>query len=60
MKLSRLLLTIAFVIIGVWLLGLIFRIAAWMINGLLYVAAIAVIIWLVSVFVEQRRNQPKR
>ena len=58
MKLSRLLLTIASIVIGVWLLGVVFRLAAWLINGLLYVAAIVVIIWLATVFFEQRKKQP--
>lgn len=59
MKLSRLIFIIACVAIGVWLLGLIFRLAAWLINGLLYVAAIIFIVWLITVFLEQRKNQPK-
>ena len=59
MKLSRLIFIIACVVIGVWLLGLIFRLAAWLINGLLYVAAIIFIVWLITVFLEQRNNQPK-
>ena len=59
MKLSRLIFIIACVVVGVWLLGLIFRLAAWLINGLLYVAAIIFIIWLITVFLEQRKNQPK-
>ena len=58
MKLSRLLLTIALVVIGAWLLGLVFRFAAWLINGLLYVAAIVVIVWLISLFFE-RRSKPR-
>lgn len=59
MKLSRLIFIIACVVIGVWLLGLIFRLAAWLINGLLYVAAIIFIVWLITVFLEQRKNKPK-
>lgn len=59
MKLSRLIFIIACVVIGVWLLGLIFRLAAWLINGLLYVAAIIFIVWLITVFLEQRKNQPR-
>ncbi len=59
MKLSRLIFIIACVVVGVWLLGLIFRLAAWLINGLLYVAAIIFIVWLITVFLEQRKNQPK-
>ena len=59
MKLSRLIFIIACVVVGVWLLGLIFRFAAWLINGLLYVAAIIFIVWLITVFLEQRKNQPK-
>lgn len=55
MKLTKLIFSIAVIIVGVWLLGLLFKFAAWLINGLLYVAAIIVIIGLVSAFIESRK-----
>lgn len=56
MKLTRLVFLIAAVIIGVWLLGLVFKLAAWLINGLVYIAAIVVIIGLVSAYLENKRT----
>lgn len=57
MKISKLIYSIAVIILVVWLLGLIFKFAAWLINGLLYVAAIVVIIGLISTFIEQRKKK---
>ena len=57
MKLSRLILTIAIVIIAAWLLGAALKLAAWIINGLLSLAAIVVIIWLIMMFIENRKKQ---
>lgn len=57
MKLSQLIFTIASIIIGVWLLGLIFKFAAWLISGLLYVAAIVVAVGLVMAYVESRKKK---
>ena len=57
MKLSRLILTIAIVIIAVWLLGAVLKLAAWIINGLLSLAAIVVIIWLIMMFIESRKQK---
>lgn len=57
MKLSRLILTIAIVIIAAWLLGAVLKLAAWIINGLLSLAAIVVIIWLIMMFIESRKKQ---
>ena len=57
MKLSRLILTIAIVIIAAWLLGVVLKLAAWVINGLLSLAAIVVIIWLVMMFIEGRQQK---
>lgn len=56
MKFSRLVLIIAAIIVGVWLLGIIFRVAAWLINGLLYVAAVVLIVWLIAKFIEQKKT----
>lgn len=60
MKLQRLIFLIAAVVIGVWLLGLVFKLAAWLINGLLYVAAIIVIIGLISAFLDSRKTPTKK
>lgn len=57
MKLSRLILTIAIVIIAAWLLGAALKLAAWVINGLLSLAAIVVVIWLIMMFIENRKKQ---
>ena len=57
MKLSRLIYVIAIIIIAAWLLGLVFRFAAWLINGLLYVAAIVLIIGLVADYLERRKQK---
>ena len=57
MKLSRLILTIAIVIIAAWLFGAVLKLAAWIINGLLSLAAIVVIIWLIMLFVESQQKQ---
>lgn len=56
MKFTRLIFTIAVIIIAVWLLGLVFKFSTWLINGLLYVAAIIVIIGLISAFVESKKR----
>lgn len=56
MKLSKLIFSIASIIIVVWLLGLVFRFAAWLISGLLYVAAIVVAIGLIVAYIESRKN----
>ncbi|MDO5344062.1 MAG: hypothetical protein Q4F02_04115 [Candidatus Saccharibacteria bacterium] len=57
MKLTKLIFSIAVIIVFVWLLGQVFKFAAWLINGLLYVAAIVVIIGLISAFIEQRKKK---
>lgn len=57
MKVTRLVFLIAAVIVGAWLLGLVFKLAAWLINGLLYVAAIIAIIGLVSAYLESRKSK---
>jgi len=43
-------------VIGAWLLGLILKLAAWLINGLLYIAAIVVIIALISAYLDSRKK----
>jgi hypothetical protein len=56
MKLSRLIYTIAVIIIGVWVIGLLFKLAAWLISSLLYIAAIIVILGLVRNWWENRKK----
>lgn len=55
-RFTQLIFAIAVVIVGVWLLALIFKLAAWLINGLLYVAAIIVIVGLISAYLQSRGN----
>ena len=54
MSFSKLIYTIAALIVGVWLLGIIFRFAAWLISGMLYIALFVFIIGLILQFGEQR------
>lgn len=54
-KLTQLIFTVAAVIVGVWLIALLFKLAAWIINGLLYVAAVIVIIGLVNAYLQGRK-----
>lgn len=56
MKLSRLIYLIAIVVVAVWVLGLVFKLAAWLISSLLYVAAIVVIIGLIRSWWENRKK----
>ena len=56
MKLSRLIYIIAVIIIGVWAVGLLFKLAAWFVSSLLYIAAIVVIFGLVRNWWEQRKK----
>lgn len=58
MKLSRLIYIIALIIVGVWALGLVFKLAAWFMSSLLYIAAIIVIIGLVRNWWEKRKKPP--
>lgn len=60
MKASRLIFLIAAVVVGVWLLSLVFKLAAWLINGLLYVAAIVVIVGLISAYIDSRKTPTKK
>lgn len=57
MKITRLIFIIAAIIIGAWLLGLVFKLAAWLISGLVYVAAIVVAIGLISAYIEGRKKK---
>ena len=55
--LTRLIFSIAAIVVVVWLVAQIFNFVTWLINGLLYVAAVIVIIGLISAYV-QRRSKP--
>ena len=56
MKLSRVIFVIAAIVVGVWLVGLAIKLAAWVINSLLYIAAVIVIIGIVRYWWENRRK----
>lgn len=56
MKLSRLIFIIAAVILSAWLLGVVFKFAAWLLNGLVGVAAIILIIGLIGAYLERRKR----
>lgn len=47
MKLSKLIIIIAAIIVGAWCIGLLFRLTAWLLNGLVGVAAIVLVIALI-------------
>ena len=56
MKVTRLIYLIALIIVAAWVLSLVFKLAAWLINGLVYVAAIVIIIGLIVTFIESRKK----
>ncbi len=56
MKLSRVIYIIACIIVGVWLLGLLLKLAAWFVSSLLYIAAIIVIIGIIRAWWESRKK----
>lgn len=56
MKLSRIIFIIAIIIVGVWLLGLVLKLAAWLISSLLYIAAVIVIIGIIRIWWENRKK----
>ena len=57
MKFTKLIFTIAVVVVATWVLSLVFKLAAWLIHGLLYVAAVIVIIGLIAAFIESRKSK---
>lgn len=60
MSFSKLIYTIAALIVGVWLLGIIFRFAAWLVSGMLYIALFVFIIGLILQFGEQQRLKKRQ
>ena len=57
MSFPKLVYGIAVLIIIVWVLSMVFRLAAWLISGLLYVAVLVVIIGLISQFISQKKQR---
>ncbi len=53
-SLIRLIITTAAIIVGAWLIILAFKLAAWIINGLIGVAAVVLIVAIVYRFVRQQ------
>lgn len=56
MKLSRLIFIIAAVILAAWLLGIVLKFTAWLLNGLVGIAAIILIIGLIGAYLERRKR----
>ena len=52
-QLIRLIITIAIIIVAVWLIGLVFKAITWLLNGLVGVAALILIIALIYSFVRK-------
>ena len=57
MSFPKLVYSIAVLIIIAWVLSMVFRLAAWLISGLLYVAVLVVIIGLISQFISQKKQR---
>lgn len=57
MKLTQVIFAIAIIIVIVWILGALLKLAAWLISGLFYVAAIIVIIGIILAFINSKRTQ---
>lgn len=57
MSFPKLIYSIAVLVIIAWVLSMVFRLAAWLINGLLYVAVLVVIIGLISQFISQKKQR---
>lgn len=55
-QLIRLIITIAVIIVVVWLIGLAFKAIAWLLNGLIGIAALVLIAALIYAFVHQPRK----
>ena len=53
-SLTRLIISIAIIIIGAWLVMLAFKVAAWLINGLVGIAAVIIIAAVIYRFTVQK------
>lgn len=56
MKLSRLIVIIAAIIVGAWCIGLLFRLTAWLLNGLVGIAAVVLVVALIYRWVEGAKS----
>ena len=57
MSFPKLIYSIAVLVIIAWVLSMVFRLGAWLINGLLYVAVLVVIIGLIAQFISQKKRR---
>jgi len=57
MSFPKLIYSIAVLVIIAWVLSMIFRLAAWLISGLLYVAVLVVVIGLIAQFISQKKQR---
>ncbi|MGYP003518951250 len=56
MKITNVLFTVAIIILVAWVIGLAFKFTAWVLNGLVGIAAIIFIIGLITMYVKSKRN----
>ena len=56
MKITNVLFTVAIIILVAWVIGLVFKFTAWVLNGLVGIAAIIFIIGLITMYVKSKRN----
>ena len=56
MKITNVLFTVAIIILVAWVIGLVFKFTAWILNGLVGIAAIIFIIGLITMYVKSKRN----
>ena len=58
-KFSHLLFFIAIIILIAWAIGIVFKFAVWLLNGLVGLAAIIVAVGLVSMFIKSKTKNKK-
>lgn len=56
MKFSQVLFIVAIIILIAWVAGLVFKFTAWVMNGLVGLAAIIVIIGIISLFIKSKQR----
>lgn len=57
MKIKNLLLAVGIVVVGFWLLGLILKVAVWILQILLAVAAVLVVAGLLGRYFDERKRK---
>lgn len=57
MKLKNLLLAVGIVVVGFWLLGLILKIAVWILQVLIAVAAVLIVAGLLGRYFDERKRR---